>query len=113
MMKRTDFTDKRQFGRRQTQIRAWIRVAGRPPVPCTVRNLSEGGALLDCDDDVWLPFSFRLVTHDQAIDKVCEIRHQTGPRIGVQFVEGVLAPDHGGRILGDRDIWMGGTPLRR
>ncbi len=113
MLKRTDFADKRQFGRRHTQVRAWVRIAGRPAVQCIVRNLSDGGALLEFDEDVWVPFSFRLVSDDQSIDKVCEVRHQTGSRIGVQFVAAAEALDQGGKIVNDRDTWMGGAPLRR
>lgn len=113
MLKRSDYAEKRQFGRRHTNTRAWIRVAGRPPVSCTVQNVSEGGALLVCDEEIWLPFSFRLTTEDRQIDRVCEIRHQTGPRIGVEFVAYNAAQDAAPRILDDADRWRGTQTPRR
>ena len=48
--------ERRQFGRRQTYLRAWISVPGRPKLPCIVQNLSVGGALLEIKAPTWLPF---------------------------------------------------------
>lgn len=90
MLKRTDYAEKRQFGRRAANLHAWIRVGGRPPQPCTVSNISDGGAMLRLIGDTWVPYAFRLTSEDKSIDKVCEIRHQSGPRVGVEFV----APGH-------------------
>lgn len=114
MLKRNDFAEKRQFGRRQTNLRAWIRVAGRPPLPCFVKNLSEGGALLECEGGVWVPFSFRLTSEDKQIDRVCEIRHQTGGNIGVQFVAAAEAQEAPrSKLVLDADTWMGQAPQSR
>lgn len=109
MLKRTDYTEKRQFGRRQTNIRGWIKIAGRPSIPCTIRDLSEGGALIECDDDVWLPYSFRVLTEHAAIDSVCEIRHQNGKKVGVEFVKKieVFEPAHLPYSREDAASWMG------
>jgi hypothetical protein len=109
MRNRVDYSEKRQFGRRQTHMRGWIKVAGRPVIPCIVRNLSEGGALLECEDDIWLPFSFRLTSECRQIDRTCEIRHQSGARrFGVEFVEtaeqSVAIMRGGGN---DASAWMG------
>jgi hypothetical protein len=90
MLKRTDFAEKRQFGRRAANLHAWIRVGGRPPQPCTLSNISDGGALITLIDSTWVPFSFRLTSEDKTVDFVCEVRHQGGPRVGVEFV----APGH-------------------
>lgn len=90
MLKRTNFAEKRQFGRRPSNMHAWIRVGGRPPQPCKLSNISAGGALVTLIGDTWAPYAFRLTSEDKSIDKVCEIRHQSGPRIGVEFV----APGH-------------------
>ena len=38
--------ERRQFGRRQTYVHARIHARGRPSVPCIMRDISEGGALL-------------------------------------------------------------------
>ena len=90
-MIRNDYAEKRQFGRRKTHVRAWIKVAGRPPVACIVHDTSQGGALLETQDKAWLPFSFRLVSEDRSINRVCEIRHQNGTRVGVEFVSEAAA----------------------
>jgi hypothetical protein len=79
--------EQRAFGRRQTFEHAIVRVAGRVPVRCIVRDISEGGALLDFGDEVWLPFSFRLVWEGTRREEHCETRHQSGGRIGVQFIK--------------------------
>ncbi len=115
MLKRTDFAEKRAFGRRPANLKAWIRVAGRPPVQCTLSNLSDGGALIHLDQDLWIPFSFRLTSEDKALDYVCEIRHQNGRRIGVQFVthgEMYEKSRANARPAGDVESWAG-QPIRR
>ncbi|MEZ5899312.1 MAG: hypothetical protein R3D51_07435 [Hyphomicrobiaceae bacterium] len=106
MLKRTGSPDKRQFGSRHTQVRAWIRVSGRPPVQCTISDVSNAGAVLDCDETVWLPFAFRLVTDDKSIDRVCEIRHEIGRRKDVEFVDQVIQTSDGPKPSSDDD-WGG------
>jgi hypothetical protein len=108
MLKRTDYAEKRQFGRRQTNIRAWIKVTGRPSIPCTVRDISQGGALLECDEEVWLPYSFRVMAEHGVIDSVCEIRHQNGRKFGVEFVAKLDAFEvPGAYSLEEAATWMG------
>lgn len=110
MLKRNDFAEKRQFGRRQTHIRGWIKVAGRPQVACIVRDLSDGGALLELYEESWLPFAFRLTSEDKQIDRHCEIRHQRGIHIGVQFVAAATAVDTPTTLPGDdTPSWTGAT----
>lgn len=109
MLKKTDHSEKRQFGRRDTDMRGWVRVAGRPVISCVVRELSQGGALLEFMDDVWLPYGFRLTTECKQIDRYCEPRHKNGKRIGVRFVE---ASDHAvasssTAATSDATGWMG------
>ncbi len=78
--------ERRAFGRRETQEHAVVRIAGRPPLRCVVRNVSQGGALLDFGQDVWLPFQFRLLWEGSKREELCDIKHQNGTRIGVSFV---------------------------
>lgn len=116
MQRHGDFSEKRQFGRRATNMRGWIKVAGRPAVPCLVRNLSEGGAMLECDEDIWLPFSFRLTSECRQVDRVCEVRHQYGERrFGVEFVETAVQSTSGSvSRVSDAGNWMAhDTPLPR
>lgn len=116
MLKRNDFAEKRQFGRRPANIRAWIRVSGRPPVPCVLSNVSEGGALLNLDRDFWLPYSFRLTSEDKTIDRIVEVRHQQPRRIGVEFVAKAVSEDQLKQIakrISDFDDWAGAASLSR
>lgn len=79
--------ERRQFGRRQTALHAWIKIAGRPPVACVVRNLSVNGALLEFDVPEWMPFEFQLVIEAGRFEVDCELRHKGNSGCGVMFVE--------------------------
>ena len=103
--------EKRQFGRRTTSLHAWIIVPGRPKLPCIVRNISVGGALLELDLPSWLPYNFRLLIDTSNFASDCEIRHH-GPRsVGVRFIEAAglreQSGDPGARSSADADQWMG------
>ncbi len=79
--------ERRVFGRRQTNDHAIIRVPGRPALRCVIKNISEGGALLEFDAPVvWLPFNFRINWETGSRQEDCEIKHQNGNRVGVAFV---------------------------
>lgn len=77
--------DRRNFGRRQTVWHAWIYVSGRPRMACLVRNISAGGALLECDVPVWMGHELRLVIEPYDIDVACDVRHKGLHGLGVQF----------------------------
>lgn len=116
MNRQGDFAEKRQFGRRSTNMRGWIKVAGRPATTCIIKNLSDGGALLESDEDVWLPFSFRLTSACGQVDRVCEIRHQFGQRkFGVEFVEAAIQSTSGSvSRVSENGNWVAReTPLHR
>lgn len=85
--------ERRQFGRRQSGCHGWVKVRGRPALPCVVRNISEGGALLEFQAAEMLPYRFRIVIESEGVDSDCEIRHQTGNRMGVEFVKGAVRED--------------------
>lgn len=90
--------ERRQFGRRRTQLHAWVRVPGRPQYPCIVRDLSEGGAKLEFDDTSWLPARFHLTIDADGFESDCEVRHQDATHAGVEFVKRrpALVAGHGG-----------------
>jgi hypothetical protein len=79
--------ERRQFGRRPTFQHGWVKIPGRPPLTCVIRNISEGGALLQFDSAPTLPYSFLLDIESFGLTIGCEIRHHYGEKIGVQFVE--------------------------
>lgn len=100
--------ERRQFGRRIKNVHGWIRVAGRPKIPCTVRNVSPKGALLELDPPSWLPFRFELQLEPDLDIIHCEIRHVLQHAIGVMFCSDVQTgavslPS----VLQDKDLWMG------
>jgi hypothetical protein len=80
------FVERRQFGRRQTNVHGWIVLDGKRRLPCIVRNVSEGGALLELDVPKSLPFWFNLVVECKGFEARCEIRHSNETSLGVRFV---------------------------
>ena len=95
--------ERRAFGRRQTEEHAIVRVAGRPPMRCVIRNISGGGALLDFGEPVWLPFTFIVFWEGTKREETCEMKHQNGGRVGVSFVA-KKAVDAGREILTVNDV---------
>ena len=114
-MTKTSGPEQRQFGRRQTNLHAWISVPGRPKLPCTVKNLSVGGALLELNTPSWLPFNFQLTIEATRFRTMCEVRHHSANAIGVRFLAAVeyAAVDRQGasdnRSLQDSEAWAGDT----
>ena len=84
-----NFGTRREFGRRQTSWHGWVKVRGRPVIPCVVKDFSDGGALVEFDVPEGFPRTFVLVIESQGFESNCETRHRTGNRMGVKFI----APD--------------------
>jgi hypothetical protein len=78
--------DRRAFGRRPTNQHAMAHIAGRAPLRCVVRDISEGGALLDFGEPVLLRNRLRLVWEGSSEQAECEVRHVQGSNAGVQFI---------------------------
>lgn len=78
-------TEKRQFGRRESVVRATVVLPLRPPHACVVRNIGEGGALIDVMDHAHLPHNFRLIFEDENVGIPCRVIHTTGITYGVAF----------------------------
>jgi methyl-accepting chemotaxis protein len=55
------------------------------PVPCSIRDLTEGGARLHVDTHTRLPKRFVLVIDTDGRRFDCEVRHQGGTTVNVQF----------------------------
>lgn len=77
--------ERRQFGRLKTTYHAWIRIAGRPALPCVVRDLSVTGAGVELADDCTLPTHFTLVIDSVSFVGACQVRHREGTKLGVEF----------------------------
>ncbi len=83
------YHERRSFGRRSTNIRASVRIGYRL-VPCTISDLSEGGARLELDGEIELPARLWLSWNEQSSEIVCELRHQRGRTAGVQFARPIV-----------------------
>jgi hypothetical protein len=86
----TILNERRRFGRRATTIHAFIDVSGRPGVACVIRNLSEGGALIELFQTTELPPAVGLRLPNTKIMIDCEIVRSTGNKLGIKF-----KPQHG------------------
>jgi len=59
---------------------------GLRSIPCIVRNISEGGALLEFEQAFMLPKEFDLHIDLESYEVTCERRWEEGLRCGVQFI---------------------------
>ncbi|MEM5585701.1 PilZ domain-containing protein [Roseibium sp. AS2] len=59
---------------------------GLRSIPCTIRNISEGGALLEFEQAYMLPKEFDLHIDLEDYEVTCERRWEDGLRCGVQFL---------------------------
>ncbi len=89
--------ERRQFGRLTTSYHGWIRVPGRPPVSCVVRDLSVTGAGVELVEDCHLPSHFTLTVDCVSFSGACSVRHRDGKRLGVEFM-GQRAERHQARL---------------
>ena len=79
--------ERRQFGRRNTNMNGWIKISGRPKLPCVIRNLTPKGALLEMEVPSWLPFQFELALEPANERLTCQVRHVLSGAIGVMFCD--------------------------
>ena len=59
---------------------------GRSTISCTMRNLSEQGALLRVESVLGIPDSFVLVVAPDEQPRACEVVRRTANEVGVRFV---------------------------
>ncbi len=60
--------------------------SGLRSIPCTVRNLSDGGAMLEFEQAFLLPKEFDLQIDLEDYEVTCERRWEEGLRCGVEFI---------------------------
>lgn len=77
--------ESRKFGRRRALIHAFIVNKCGHRLPCIVRNISVGGALLEVDEPKHVPNRFKLVIDADSFEADCDIRHRTEHGVGVFF----------------------------
>jgi len=59
---------------------------GLRSIPCVVRNISDGGAMLEFEQAYMLPKEFELHIDLENYEVTCERRWEEGLRCGVQFI---------------------------
>ena len=70
-----------------------VRIIGRPDIECTIRNLSNNGAMLNFSNPTILPRAFSL--HFDGSEQRASVIWQSGRMAGVRFqspLKGVIAP---------------------
>ena len=82
-----DVISRRKHPRRRSDAPGTIEVyEGAPGIPCTLENISDGGAGLRFETNIMLPPVFTLSVPSEKIDRRCEVMWRDGNRIGVSFV---------------------------
>lgn len=79
--------ERRKHPRRKGFWRALAFLPGRSPLNCVVRDISEGGALLQFSEYPSFPAKFKLFIEAFDCDYVCEVRHSGSYGVGVYFWE--------------------------
>jgi hypothetical protein len=81
-----DFEERRKSPRRRVRRGALLDWPGlAAPRLCTVRNISEGGAMIAVPNTADIPERFRLTTHEgRVID--CQLIWRTDAQMGVKFL---------------------------
>lgn len=85
--------ERRSFGRRRPVWHAWIMPSNLQRLPCCVRNVSNGGALLELPVPDWLPAQFDVFVDGPDMRLHCEIAHRGKHGVGVVFTDADLAAE--------------------
>ena len=54
-------------------------------MPCIMRDVSDGGALLEVAYPQWLPSRFRVTIEANGLEADCEVVRRTEDAVGVRF----------------------------
>ncbi len=88
IQERTSAPDQRVYQRTDVFRTALIFIENRQvQFPCSILNISKGGAKLSTERAVDVPSYFELVNAKYGLETWCELRWQLGDEIGVMFVE--------------------------
>jgi hypothetical protein len=79
--------ERRQFGRRRSRLHALIATRGRPPVPCVICDVSDGGAFVEVANPQWLPSRFLIRLVMNGSESECEITRRTAAGVGVSLAK--------------------------
>jgi len=77
-------SDQRHAPRQRTFKGGTISLAGGS-LDCTIRNLSDTGAMLELPEPVITPDTFILIIKPELLTRCCEVAWRIGSRVGVRF----------------------------
>jgi hypothetical protein len=83
----------RRAPRVSAKQQCFVRITGKPDINCTIRNLSNSGAMLNFAHPTILPRAFAL--HFEGTEQRASVMWQSGRLAGVRFqtpLKGVIAP---------------------
>lgn len=86
-------SERKPFGRRRPVWHAWIIPSSLQRLACCVRNVSNGGALLELDVPEWLPAQFEVFIEGPDMRLHCETVHRGKHGVGVIFSEADMAAE--------------------
>ncbi len=76
--------EERRAHIRHRVLRSGKIVLGRAAIPCTIRNVSDGGACLELQTTYGIPPQFELAMANEQT-RPCKVRWLDGRRMGVQY----------------------------
>ena len=81
--------NRRRAARYQTCVETRICYGPQDSVaiPCTIRNISTGGAMIEADEVSLLPLAFRLLNPRLGLSYDCKVVWRRGNQVGVSFVQ--------------------------
>lgn len=78
-------SEHRQSQRQRTLKAGVISFDRAAGINCTVRNISETGALLEIESPIGIPNDFTLVVSKDNVKRPCHVMWRSARRIGVRF----------------------------
>lgn len=82
--------ERRTFSRRRTLLGGRIEFFERSTFDCVIRNLSEGGARVQCDQQIALPDVFDLVIDKNEERRTARAVWRLERDIGIRFFANVV-----------------------
>ena len=101
---------RRQFGKKEVNSLGWIRIEGRPKLPCSIKNAAPADAFLELTPPGWLPFRFFLEMAQDGRWVGCETRHIRPTGIAVTYIDLAEVQEFNARSSGpatDHETWQG------
>jgi PilZ domain-containing protein len=80
-----EMEERRKTPRHRTLKAGSIALTGASRIDCSVRNLSQSGAMLEVVSPLGIPEEFVLVIANDHVQQPCHVVWRTTTRLGVEF----------------------------